>query len=411
LERAVHLAQAHTLQAHETELIGALHTTFTQGILAAVPQWEAMIPKYYATQPDVLAFASIMLRQIVRTDEESESVKVMLEAALELHPDHIGLGHYYTHVMEVREDFVDGKVVAERMATLAPNAPHLTHMPGHIYFLEGDYAKTIQTFEGARRQEEGYHARTGIPYNANQNYFHNLHYLAVAYSEMGEKDKALEAAQRYANLSLRQATPLDGNALMILYEGRILPALVHLRFREYDAAAKHLAFWLQHPSLATDHPLVRAYLSTLQTYCKGMAAIEQGDPALAQRHYEQMDQLIHDYERQALTIPQNAEFELVNQVYDQMSLARLQLRGWLDNLDPAQTFDSTAWDEALALEQLLPYDEPPRLMYPVGESLLHLQLWRGDPQAVEAAAKLALAYRPNSPIIQRALSHEINNKL
>lgn len=409
LAKAVALSEVHTLTAVENDLIQALQTTSQQGLTAAANEWQNIVQQYAEESPDALAFAAIMLRHLVATDQQSENIKTMLELAMEMYPDHIGLGHYYTHVIEVRKDFIAGKEIAERMAALAPNAPHLTHMPGHIYFLEGEYAKTVATFEGARRQEEIYHRENNIPYVANQNYFHNLHYLAVTYSELGEKDKALEAAKRYANLSLRQQDqPLDGNATMILYEGRILPAMVHLRFREYDAAAKHLAFWLQHPSLAADHPMVRLYLSTLQTYCKGMANIEQGSYATAQSHFVQLDQHIQNFEEQGVAYANTSELNAINQVYDVMVLARLQLQGWLDNLDPQQAFNSSAWDEALALEQMLPYDEPPRLMYPVGESLLHLQLLRGDPKAASDAGTLALERRPNSPIIRRALPLESN---
>lgn len=408
ITQAVTLAAQQSLTAVENDLIEALYLTMMEGLNQAAPLWEQIVRKHFDQAPDALAFSGIMLRQLVQSNQQSNAVKILLESAMELYPDHIGLGHYYTHVMEVREDFLAAKLCAEKVALLAPSASHLVHMPGHIYFLEGEYAKAVNTFERAYDLDVNYHSESKVPYAANQNYMHNLHYLAVASSELGDKEKALQVAKRYANLKLHNNQSLDGGGLMLLYEGLILPAWVQLRFRDYAAASREVRFWLDHPSFGASHPMVRLYFKTILAYSEGMLALDNGDIEFAIERNGQLIQHLKDFSERRNTWPNGAELRSIHQVYDVMVLLSLQLQGWLDNIERNHSFDNRVWQEALALEQNLPYDEPPRLMYPVGENLMYLQLFRGDQEAAGAAAKLAFEERPNSPVIRRALSQKRN---
>lgn len=413
------MARAKALQAPASELekslITATEALVLQGIHGAVPAFRALAARF-PHEPEVLAFAAIVLRQNVRTDDggkSSDEVKAFLEQAMQRFPEHTGLQHYYVHVMEVRPDFKAVKALAERMPAAAPGASHITHMPGHIYFLEGQYAKAAAVFEKARQQELAYHKAENIPYAADQNYMHNLHYLTVAYSELGQKEKALTTAQQYANITLSQQAPADGSrsdgsALMLLYEGRILPALVHIRYREFAKAGEKLSFWLNSLDVPLTNPLVRLYLQGMQAYCRGMEAVEQGEATQAAVQGGQLTQLMQAFEQEGMKHQQSGEFKSINETYDILSMARYELAGWIDNLNPAQPFNEMAWKAALDLEAAIAYDEPPRLMAPIGESLGRLYLRRGDPPEARKAFVLALGKRPNSPFIKEVMN-VINN--
>jgi len=273
-------------------------------------------------------------------------------------------------------------------------------MPGHIYFLQGQYAKAASVFEKARQQETAYHTAEKVPYAADQNYMHNLHYLTVAYSEMGQKEKALTAAQQYANITLSQQAPQDGSALMLLYEGRILPALVYMRFREFAKAEEKISFWLNSPSVPLTNPLVRLYLQGMQAYCRGMEAVERGNVAEAIAQGGLLTQLMQAFEQKGVQHQQTVEFKSINETFDILSMARYELAGWIDNVDKSKPFNDMAWKAALDLEGAINYDEPPRLMYPIGESLGRLQLRRGAPGEAKKAFLLALHKRHNSPFIK-----------
>lgn len=386
----------------EKALIEATEVLVLQGIHGAAPAFKALAARF-PNEPEVLAFAAIIFRQNVRTDDggkSSDEVKAFLERSMARFPHHTGLQHYYVHVMEVRPDFKKVAALAERMPATAPLASHITHMPGHIYFLQGQYAKAASVFEKARQQETAYHTAEKVPYAADQNYMHNLHYLTVAYSEMGQKEKALTAAQQYANITLSQQAPQDGSALMLLYEGRILPALVYMRFREFAKAEEKISFWLNSPSVPLTNPLVRLYLQGMQTYCRGMEAVERGNVAEAIAQGGLLTQLMQAFEQEGGRYQQTVEFQSINETFDVLSMARYELAGWIDNVDKSKPFNDMAWKAALDLEGAIPYDEPPRLMYPIGESLGRLQLRRGDPNEAKKAFLLALARRPNSPFIK-----------
>ncbi|MEM6770046.1 MAG: hypothetical protein AAF597_05630, partial [Bacteroidota bacterium] len=290
----------------------------------------------------------------------------------------------------------------EQMVTIAPNNSHLTHMPGHLYFLEGKYAEAAEVFEAARTQEQAYHQGAGIPPAIDQNYLHNLHYLSVVYGELGERDKALATAKAYASLTLRHPEPKEGAEWMLLYEGRILPALVLIRFGEYQAAAKEIAFWLSTPAVPLKNEMARQYLSAIQQYCYAMDFARQGDQARAIGYADQMVQHFDRFTQQSVSGP--SEETQATQAFQVMTVLRYELGGWINNMDAAQPFDATYWTAALDAEAQLPYDEPPRLMYPVGESLARLHLVRGASELAGKAIELALKERPDSPRILGLMS-------
>ena len=60
-------------------------------------------------------------------------------------PNHIGAMHLYIHAVEASPNPERALPYADRIATLAPAAGHLVHMPAHIYERTGN-------FDGARAQ-------------------------------------------------------------------------------------------------------------------------------------------------------------------------------------------------------------------------------------------------------------------
>ncbi|MEM9261019.1 MAG: hypothetical protein AAGA62_15355, partial [Bacteroidota bacterium] len=274
IEQANRLAKKAT--PLERGLITAMALTAREGLEGAKTAWQALTSDF-PKDPEALAFGAIMLRQLVSNQQESDAIKSLLERALAQFPEHVGLNHYYVHALEVRRDYALAQGAADKLPMLAPAAAHLLHMPGHLDFIRGDYAKAAQAFATARSVEENYHYREQLPFAFNQNYLHNLHYLAVTYSELGEKEKALEAAEAYAKVSLDRVDPAGGIALLQLFEGRSLPALVNIRFGDYAAATRQLTFWLSVAGSPVEQPMVRNYLEALRLYCQGMEAILAGD--------------------------------------------------------------------------------------------------------------------------------------
>jgi tetratricopeptide (TPR) repeat protein len=384
----------------EKAFIEAQAVLTNQGIVAAQSSYRKLYQQF-PNEPEAIAFAAIILRQATEANTQVE-VKNLLENALVKYPEHLGILHYYLHVMELRPDFKKALPFAAKVVNIAPNSPHIKHTPGHLSFLAGDYAQTVNIFEAAKNLEEKYHETDKIPFAANQNYLHNLHYLTVAYSEMGNKEKAIATAEKYANI-LPLQNPDEATSILLRYQGRILPALVSIRFRDWNAAHEQLTYWLKNNAIPVNNDIVKNYLQAIDYYVLGMKAVEKSDINQAIQHGGALSKAMQLFEKQGIAKQQSNEFKLINQAFDILNMSRYELAGWIDNIDKSTPFNQSAWAEALELEKNIPYDEPPRLMYPISESIGRLHLLRKENQAANKAFEKALIQRPNSPFINKIL--------
>lgn len=388
----------------EARLLETSFTLIMDGPEMALPAFRKLA-RDFGNNPEIISWAAIMMRQSPSADLSIlKEVELMLEKSLKQFPDYMSLLHYYIHIMELGLDYQKAKPAAEKLLQLFPNSPHLVHMPGHLYFLEGDYEKAVKVFEKAKLLEETYHQSEKISFAINQNYLHNLHYLTVAYTELGDYEKAMEVAQKYATIEFINALKAQyANDLMILYEGRMLPVFVNIRFRKWDEANKILTKLLHHFDLPPNNFFTKTYLKAMSAYCKGMEKIENEDATVALKYATEMTQLLDQFNEKGVNYNKSMETILLNETYDILEMQRLELFGWIDNIDSNTPFHAAAFIEAIKLEEAIGYDEPPRLLYPIGESIGQLYLKRGELDRANNAFSIALKKRPNSWMIKSYL--------
>lgn len=398
------IKQAKALQTNctpiEIGLIDAMEVVSQSGLDGALPMFRELCHRF-PDEPEVIAFSTIMMRQTNNDMNGSIGKEIldMLNKALVKFPNHVGLLHYYVHMYELRPDFENALSTAIRLTEIAPNSPHLQHMPGHLYFLKGEYKKAIEVFSKARKVAVDFHTKNKIPFEINQDYLHNLHFLALSESELNHYEKAIEAATTYANTTIgRDET--DINSLVLLYNGRILPALVNIRFSEWEKAADNINFWLTTPAIPLNNTLVKYYLQAMYKYCKGMEAVQNGNFDDAQNFGQELTVLMKNFEREATQKSQSIELKLIKKAYDVMSMSRYELAGWIDNADSKIPFSNIAFNEAITLQNSMRYEEPPRLMYPIEESIAKLHIQRGETKLAKISIEKALEKRPKSQIIQ-----------
>lgn len=382
----------------ENAFINATAILVKKGIAEALPSFKKIMDNY-PDEPEAIAFAALMMRQSAFTQSQNQELKTLLENALRRFPNHSGLQHYYVHLMELRPDFALAKPIASKMIRQASGISHLLHMPGHLYFLEGDYTKAVTAFEQARAAELRYHKEEKIPKATDQNYMHNLHYLAVTYAELNEYENALKAAEEYAHITMKQTTPSSANELILLYEGRILPALVNMRFRKYDEALEQLNFWQNTPDFPISNQSVIKYLRAMEFYCRGMKDILNGKEENAILRSKSLKSCINEFESIAASKKGTSEMFQINKTYDIMMMAWYDLVGWGVNMDTANEFIKEPWEKAFELEKAIGYEEPPRLMCPVAESKALLHKQRNEQLLFTKSIKKAFDKRPKSKII------------
>jgi tetratricopeptide (TPR) repeat protein len=116
---------------------GAMTTAQQQAYADAMRQ----VWKRYRDDPDVAALFAESLMDLHpwqlwtkdgKPGADTPEIVATLETVLAKHPEHMGANHYYIHTVEASATPERGLPSAHRLATLAPAAGHLVHMPAHI---------------------------------------------------------------------------------------------------------------------------------------------------------------------------------------------------------------------------------------------------------------------------------------
>jgi tetratricopeptide (TPR) repeat protein len=140
----------------------------------------------------------------------TEEIVSTLESILVRHPDHPGACHYYIHTVEASPTPERALSCAERLPTLMPGAGHLVHMPAHIYMRIGKYHQAAERNAHAAHVDEGYlSARKVAEDYAGGYYPHNLHFLWAALAMEGRRDESLKVARELSRLITEEEARKD----------------------------------------------------------------------------------------------------------------------------------------------------------------------------------------------------------
>ena len=132
-----------------------------------------------------------------------------LERALSKNVNHTGLNHYLVHAVDAPVVAQRAVAAADRLGSLAPQAPHLVHMPSHTYVHVGRYADAARVNQEALSAQQDLNARLetlGFAQTKNWN-GHNRHFLWFATLMQGRGDLSLETARRIAASAATSTTP------------------------------------------------------------------------------------------------------------------------------------------------------------------------------------------------------------
>jgi tetratricopeptide (TPR) repeat protein len=319
----------------------------------------------------------------------------ILRNILAAHPDNAAANHYWIHAMEdsSRPDLALHS--ADVLAGMAPNSGHMVHMPGHIYWRVGDYEKARQSFSDSVRVDEAYMRSQGIKPEEDWNYAHNLAYLIAACAEEGRYREGLEWAKKLRDMTM----PLQmTSASFVVWAGASV-ARVHVRFGDWKAVP-------QDPiSLGTDAAsagtAATAYSDGLNTYSKGMAALERSDMTEASKQADALDASLWRLEA---TKPKKMEADAEEQpgeddpsrILDLLGTMSLDLRGSLKAAQGDVAGGIKLLEQAADKEKNLGYSEPPRYFRPEQESIGYAHLKSKQWDKARDAFNEALKARPKS---------------
>jgi predicted Zn-dependent protease len=298
-----------------------------------------------------------------------------LERVLAKQPGHIGAIHLYIHAVEASADPKRAERFADRLAGLAPGAGHLVHMPAHIYFRTGRYKDSLALNVRAVRVDETY-IRNFRPQGVYPlaYYPHNVHFVLASAQMAGDARTTIEAAGKLGGVVSSDVA----RAVLMLQPVKAAPYFAHARFSD---AATVLAL----PDPGADFP----YIQAIWRYARGVALAQGGDARAAGAELAQIERLAASTDFKpfdAWKIPAKE----VMQIAVHVLRARIAQAG--KDLDAALK----ELRAAVALQDALPYMEPPYWDYPIRQTLGAVLALKGEHQAARDEFRDSLVRIPNN---------------
>src|SRR6201988_803160 len=164
----------------------------------------------------------------------TEEIVATLESVMKRDPNHLGAIHYYIHSEEASNNPGRALAGANKLASLAPGAGHIVHMPAHVYIRTGDYDAAVKTNEKAAEVDRAYIKATNAQGIYPRMYYsHNLHFIAMCAAMNGNyAESKKNAGLLVANVAphVREMPPLEGFIT--------IPVAVEIRFHHWNEILK-----------------------------------------------------------------------------------------------------------------------------------------------------------------------------
>lgn len=305
-----------------------------------------------------------------------------LERVLERNPTHPGAAHYYIHAMEASSHPEKALAPARLLAKQIPGAGHIVHMPSHIYYRVGLYKEALESNLDAIAADERYFRRSGSdPVYRGAYYPHNIHFVMVSALMGGDGKTALDAAAKL-DKSLPPALLKDFAGMQPV---KAAPYFSHVQFSSPDVLVAL-------PDPGPDFVLVKA----MWHYARATGYARKGALAISRKEIDALSQL----ERTADFKPIEAWGVPAKAI---VHTARAVATGRLADAQGDGAAAVKAYQEAIAVQDGLPYTEPPYWYYPVRQSLGAALLRAGQLDAAEQVFRASLARTPSNGWALRGL--------
>jgi len=321
--------------------------------------WADALADMAARYPDDTTVASVYAEALMNTmpwdywgphgeaKPDTQAVIASLEAVMAADPDHPLALHLYIHALEASSNAKKAEPAADRLANLVPGSGHLVHMPSHIYFRVGRYQDSALANIRAAEVDEAYIAQCNAQgFYPALYYPHNIHFLWASSTMQGQSALSLDSARRVvANVRVEQVEQFPTIQFF-----RTVPMLSLVRFARWEEI-------LVEPEPHEPFAFARA----IWHYGRGVAHAALGDPEAALIELAAIEQLE----------PQVDEIFMGN-VYparDLLEIAKALLIGEMAYRSGDAASAVLAFEEAVAMQDALPYTEPPFWYYPTRQSL------------------------------------------
>ena len=338
----------------------------------------------YPEDDDVLALFAEALMNTMPWDywldagnPKPETIEVItaLETVMARNSEHALALHLYIHAVEASSNPGRAESGADVLANLVPGSGHLVHMPSHIYWRVGRYNDASEANVRAAKVDEDYIAQCNAQgFYPALYYPHNIHFLWASASMEGRSVVAIEAGEKVAaNIRLEQIKQYP-----IIEFFHTIPLLTLVRFGHWDDI------------LAEPQPLAELkYSNAIWHYARGVALVRKLQIAEAEAELAAMGPLM---DNEAIYFLDGNDYP-ASQILD---VAELLLRGELSLAEGELDGAIDHFAGAVAVQDALPYTEPPFWYYPSRQSLGHALLQAEKYVEAEAVYRKDLKQYPRN---------------
>ena len=247
------------------------HRTRALGYLKAMEQ----ITERYPEDSEASIFYALALNATALPGDKTYASQLkaagILEKVFATQPDHPGVAHYLIHSYDYPSIAHQGLNAARRYASVAPDAPHALHMPGHIFTRLGLWDESLETNIRSAKVSEN-HAEL----------LHAMDYMAYAYLQEGRDGDAKRVADHIPNIG-----PLNNKQFVAAFALAVIPARYAMERGQWADAAKLSLF----PSEA-DFPWKAIPQAEAQlVYARAIGAGRSGHAAAAKSDIERLQAL------------------------------------------------------------------------------------------------------------------------
>jgi tetratricopeptide (TPR) repeat protein len=307
---------------------------------------------------------------------QSVDIVPTLERVLARDPAHPGAMHYYIHAVEASDRPKRAEPYADRLRGAIPGAGHLVHMPSHIYYRVGRYLDALTVNKTAVTVDESYLAATSAPMGVYRlgYYPHNVHFVMASAQMSGDGPTVISAAEK-----LRGLIPDEvARGIALVQPVKAAPYFAHAQFSPPDTV-------LALPDPGDAIPYVKA----MWHYARGVAQASRGDLAASLAEANAIG-----------TLERSADFSLLKTsgvpAQDVLKLAQAVIQGRIAQARRDAKAAIENFEQAAALQESLPYMEPPYWYYPVRQSLAATLLQAGRLDDADEQFRRALQRAPNN---------------
>jgi len=271
---------------------------------------------------------------------ETAELVAALEDVLEQDPYHPGATHYYIHAIENSAEPQRAEGAADRLGELNIQIGHMIHMPAHIYARIGRWHDASLANERAIEADEAYLAAYEVEGMVPLLYHpHNVHFLSWTAGVEGRAERAYDTAR-----DLVEATPGEMAGDLLFLNGFLAaPTLTLVRFQRWDEVMD-----LGPP----EHDTV--FQTAVRHYARGLAHASEGNFDEARAESQRLSEIVGSDEAAAIEQP-----EAFFPGGTMMRIADLVLRAEIKLIDGERDEPVALLREAVAMQDALPYMEPP----------------------------------------------------